>query len=88
LSLIKTPEAAARLARTIASDIAMYNKDRIAEGLKNDNVFEAIEADLSEARTLFEGRVSPEVRETHDFLSRALVDVMLKANAHLPTNIW
>ena len=85
MSLITTAEGAVRLARTIASDIALYNKDKIAEGLKNDTFFEAIEADLAEGRQHFESRVAPEVREGHDFFARAVVDVVLKGSAHLPT---
>jgi len=88
VSLITTAEGAVRLARTIASDIALYNKDKIAEGLKTDTFFEAIEADLVEGRQHFESRVAPEVRGGYDFLARAVVDVVLSGNAHLPTQIW
>lgn len=88
MSQIKTLDAAVRLARTIASDILLYNKDKIAEGLKNDTLFEVLESEISEGRHHFETRVAPEVREQYDFLARALVDVLVRSSAHLPTRIW
>lgn len=88
MSQIKTPDAAVRLARTIASDILLYNKDKIAEGLKHDSLFDVLESEVAEGRHHFESRVAPEVREQYDFLSRALVDVLVRSSAHLPTQIW
>jgi len=88
VSQIKTPDAAVRLARTIASDILLYNKDRIAEGLKHDTLFEVLDGEIGEGRQHFESRVVPEVREQYDFLSRALVDVLVRSSGHLPTQIW
>jgi len=88
VSQIKTPDAAVRLARTIASDILLYNKDRIAEGLKHDTLFEVLDGEIGEGRQHFESRVAPEVREQYDFLSRALVDVLVRSSGHLPTQIW
>ena len=36
--LITQPSAAMRLARTIASDILLYNREAVLEGLKNDDL--------------------------------------------------
>ncbi len=88
MAAITTPDAALRLARTIASDILLYNKDKIAEGMKKDTLFEEIDSDLSEGRDLYETRVDPALREKYNFLERALVDVLIKSSAHLPTKIW
>jgi hypothetical protein len=88
MSSINTPEAALRLARTIASDILLYNKDKIAEGLKTDRLFDVLAEDIAEGRKLYDGRVSTELREQYDFLDRALVDVLIKSSARVPTNIW
>ena len=38
MALITSPEAAARLARTILSDIGLYNKEKIKEGIKRNPV--------------------------------------------------
>lgn len=88
MSTITTPEAALRLARTIASDILLYNKEKIGKGLENDDLFEVLAEDIAEGRKLYESRVAPELREQHNFLERALVDVLIKSCARLPTSIW
>ncbi|MCA9547580.1 MAG: hypothetical protein KC613_24425, partial [Myxococcales bacterium] len=70
------------------SDILLYNKDKIAEGLKADRLFEVLESELSEGYELFESRVSADIRAQYNFVDRAIVDVLIKASAHLPTSIW
>ncbi len=88
MSNINTPEAALRLARTIASDILLYNKEKIAEGLKSDKLFDVLAEDIAEGRKLYESRVTPDLRDQYNFLDRALVDVLVKSSARVPTNIW
>lgn len=88
MSTITKPSAAMRLARTIASDILLYNKEKIAQGIKADALFEVLEGEIREGRGLYESRVDASIRESHNFLERALVDVLIKSSAHLPTKIW
>ncbi len=88
MAIIKKADAAHRLARTIASDILLYNKKKIAEGLRKDDLFERLEEEIAEGRKLFEARVEPTIRLKYNFLERALVDIMIKSSAHLPTSIW
>ena len=38
MRVIETEEAARRLARAIASDLSLYNEDKILEGLQADNL--------------------------------------------------
>jgi hypothetical protein len=83
-----SPTAALRLARTIASDILLYNKEKIAEGIRHDNLFELIEAEINEGHDHFTQRVAPEIAAQHNFVERAVVDVLIKACAELPTRIW
>ena len=85
---ITKPGAALRLARTIASDLLLYNKDKIAAGLKGDILFELIAEELREGYELFNDRVDAKVAEAHNFVDRAIVDVLIKSSAHLPTTIW
>ena len=40
MPLIETEEAARRLARAIASDLSLYNEDKIVNGITNDNLFD------------------------------------------------
>jgi hypothetical protein len=83
----KDETAAKRVARAIVSDIVIYNKAKIEEGLKNDNLFELLKETIEEGRTLYQSRVSPELFRKN-FYGRALVDKLLKANAQVRTNIW
>ncbi len=85
---INKPTAAMRLARTIASDILLYNKEKIAAGIKADNLFDVLVAEIREGHSLYESRVEAELRDKYNFLERALVDVLVKSSAHLPTSIW
>jgi hypothetical protein len=83
----KDETAAKRVARAIVSDIVIYNKAKIEEGLKNDNLFDLLKETIEEGRTLYQSRVSPELFRKN-FYGRALVDKLLKSNAQVRTNIW
>ncbi|MEZ4447827.1 MAG: hypothetical protein R3B09_00020 [Nannocystaceae bacterium] len=78
---------AQQLARAIASDIQLYNKQKIEEALKNDNFFDALQEEISEGRDLFRGRVTPELFRKN-FYDRAIVDRVIKPMASLKTPIW
>lgn len=79
---------ATRLARAIASDISLYNVDKIVKGIEQDNLFDAIKDELSEGRELYKSRVSVEVFTTTNFYDRAVVDVILRPKAHVKSKIW
>lgn len=85
---ITTPEAATRLARAIASDLSLYNEDKIIEGLENDNLFDVLKDEIEEGRELYKSRVSPELYGSTNFYDRALVDIIVKSKAHIKTKIW
>ena len=86
--LITQPSAAMRLARTIASDILLYNREAVLEGLKNDDLFERIAEQIAEGHRHFNERTDSEVRAQHNFLERALVDVLIHRNADATTSCW
>ena len=71
------PRAALRLSRTIASDILLYNREKVKAGLEVGTPFALIEEELAEGRTLYEARVSETLRVRYCFLERALVDQLL-----------
>ena len=64
-----------RLARATASDIQVYNKDKIVAALEQDNFFEALKDSLEESKTNFEAR-SKEAAQTN-ILERAIVDTII-----------
>jgi hypothetical protein len=87
MPLIETEEAARRLARAIASDLSLYNEEKIVAGINSDSLFEAISEEIEEGRALYKRRVSPELYPKN-FYDRALVDVLLKAKGHIKSPIW
>lgn len=88
MAQIDTPEAATRLARAIASDIALYNEDKIIQGIENDNLFDAISAELQEGLALYKSRVSPQLFDTTNFYNRAVIDVLVRGKGHIKSKIW
>ena len=88
MALITAPEKAVRLARAIASDISLYNEERIVEAIENDTFFESLGDELEEGRELYKSRVEPNLYESTNFFDRALVDVILGSKGHIKSKIW
>ena len=86
--LVENPDLAFRLARAIISDIALYNQEKVKEGIKNDNIFDTLVAELQEGREHFYARVSPDMTERDRLFDRAIVDVMIKQAGKIESSIW
>jgi hypothetical protein len=86
--LIDTPERAVRLARTIASDISLYNEEKIVRGLTEDKLFSELRDEIEEGRELYRTRVAPDLYERTNFFDRAVVDIILKSKGHVKSKIW
>ncbi|MBE0596815.1 MAG: hypothetical protein IH614_06080 [Desulfuromonadales bacterium] len=86
--LVDNPELAFRLARAIISDVALYNQDKVKEGIKNDNLFEVLKEELQEGRDHFYSRVSPDLANRDHLYERAIVDVMVKQAGKIESSIW
>jgi uncharacterized hydantoinase/oxoprolinase family protein len=52
MPLIETEEAARRLARAIASDVSLYNEEKIVRGIENDSLFVELNEEIEEGRAL------------------------------------
>jgi hypothetical protein len=87
MPLIETEEAARRLARAIASDVSLYNEEKIVRGLEHDNLFEELGEEIEEGRALYKSRVSPELYH-RNFYDRALVDILIRSKGHVKSRIW
>jgi hypothetical protein len=87
MALIETEEAARRLARAIASDLSLYNEEKIMEGIQNDNLFSALSEELEEGRALFKSRVSPDLF-AKNFYDRAVIDILVRAKGHVQSKMW
>ncbi|MDF1581391.1 MAG: hypothetical protein P1P74_11540 [Desulfuromonadales bacterium] len=86
--LVDNPKLAFRLARAIISDIALYNQEKVKDGIKNDNIFDALAEELQEGREHFYGRVDPALTERDQLFDRAIVDVMIKQAGKIESPIW
>ena len=88
MASITKPEKAVRLAQAIASDISLYNEERIIEAIENDTFFEALADELEEGRTLYVSRVDESIRSTSNFYERAIVDIILRTKGQITSSIW
>ena len=87
MNLIDNPDQAKRLARAIISDVAIYNREKVEEGIRNDNIFEVLTEELEEGRQHFNSRVSPSVASSNVF-DLAVVDVLIKRAGKIESSIW
>jgi hypothetical protein len=87
MPLIETEEAARRLARAIASDVSLYNEEKIVRGLENDSLFDELNEEIEEGRALYKSRVSPDLYH-RNFYDRALVDILIRSKGHVKSKIW
>jgi len=86
--LVENPDLAFRLARAIVSDIALYNQEKVKEGIKNDSIFDVLAEELREGREHFHARVSPDLANRDYLYDRAIVDVMIKQAGKIESSIW
>jgi hypothetical protein len=87
MSTIDNPDLAKRLARAILSDVAMYNPEKVENGIKNDNIFDVLKEELEEGRQHFHSRVSPDVNPDLIY-DIAVVDVLIKRAGKIESSIW
>lgn len=87
MNLIDNPDQAKRLARAILSDVAMYNKEKVESGIKNDDIFDVLKEELEEGRLHFLSRVSTDVNPEFVY-ETAVVDVLIKRAGKIESSIW
>lgn len=87
MNLIDNPDQARRLARAIVSDVAIYNREKVEEGIRNDSIFELLSDQLEEGREHFKSRVSPDLAGSNIY-ELAVVDVLIKRAGKIESSIW
>lgn len=87
MALIETEEAARRLARAISSDLSLYNEEKIAEGIREDSLFDVMAEEIQEGRDLYQSRVSPDLLPKNLY-DRAIVDILVRSKAHVDSPMW
>jgi hypothetical protein len=81
-------ERARNLARLIVGDIALNHKEKIAEGIRNDSLFEILEPELDEGRKYYQKNVDLEVAAQADYFNEAVVDILVKGRSDIESRIW
>ena len=87
MSLIENPDLARRAARAIISDVAIYNREKVEEGIKNDSIFEVMANEIEEGRVHFNERMTPEIAASNIY-DIAVVDVLIKRAGKIESDIW
>ena len=87
MPLIETEEAARRLARAIASDLSLYNEEKIVKGVQEADLFTSLAEEIEEGRALYKSRVSADLYHKN-FYDRALVDILVKSKGHVKSKVW
>lgn len=88
MKIITNPDEAKRLARTILSDICLYNPAKVKEGIEKDSLFDVLADELAEGKKYYESMVDPGLRDSTNFFNEAVIDVMLKQGGKIKSEIW
>ena len=76
-------QKAARLARTIAADIALYNPELVERGVRDGNFYELLAKDIDDGRKHYLSKVSEEIKSGSDYFKLALEDLITKKKKKL-----
>jgi len=76
-------ERARRLARTIISDIYLYNTAKADESIRNNTFSSVFVPEIKEGLKLYENRIAQEVRDKGDFFKEVLRDFLEKKKKSL-----
>jgi hypothetical protein len=87
MNIISNKDQAARLARAIISDVAIYNQQKVESGIKDDNIFDLLAEEIEEGRRHFLSRVAPELDPERMF-ELTLVDILIKRAGKIESSIW
>lgn len=87
MALIDNEEGARRLARAIASDLSLYNEEKIRKGIEDDDLFNSLSEEIEEGRALYKSRVSSDLYH-RNFYDRALIDILVKSKGHVKSKVW
>jgi len=88
MSKISGIPQAARLARAMASDIAIYNVDKLKRGIENDRLFEELEDDIREGLQVWREKVAPEIVDGTNLFQKAFVDIVFAQHGNIPSKIF
>lgn len=76
-------DKARRLARTIISDIYLYNRQRVDEAIRNNNFSAVMANELNEGIRHYETRIPEHIRAIENFFTEAVNNFLLKKKEEL-----
>ncbi len=88
MRLIKNADEAKRLARTILSDILLYNQAKVKEGIEKDSLFDVLTEELAEGKKYYESMVEEDIRHSTNYFNEAVVDVLIRQAGKIKSEIW
>jgi hypothetical protein len=88
MRVITKPDEAKRLARTILSDILLYNQAKVKEGIEQDSLFDVLAEELAEGKKYYETMVDEGIRQSSNLFNEAIVDVLIKQGGKIKSDIW
>lgn len=74
----KAHEKARRLARVLVSDMVLYNKDAVEDGLKNNTIAKTMGDEIKKSWQLFKQQVGADIANNTTYFKDALNDIMGK----------
>jgi len=76
-------QKAARLARTIVADIALYNPEEVNRGIKAGNLRQLLAKDLEDGKKHYKTKVSPEIQAQVDYFEVAIEGLISRKKKEL-----
>jgi hypothetical protein len=71
---------ARRFARLLVSEIKLYNEQRVADGRRNNDLYDRLRDDISRSREMYNKRVTPAVAAKIDYFHDELVKILAEGD--------
>lgn len=71
---------ARRFAKLLVSEIKLYNEQKVAEGRRNNDLYDRLKDDIDRSRQMYEKRVTPSVAARFDYFYDELVNTLAEGD--------
>jgi hypothetical protein len=72
---------ARRFARLLVSEIKLYNEQKVAEGRRNNDLYDRLKEDIDRSRQMYDKRVTQSVASRFDYFYDELVNTLAEGDA-------
>jgi len=77
----KAHEDAKRFARLVVSEIKLYNEQKVLDGRRQKNIYEALKDDVERGRQMYSDRVPAQIRDNTNYFYDELVRILAGGDA-------